>query len=206
MGAFSYQLFCSFVAENWKYGWMGQFMWGVFSQYLQIPPSKIIAMTGANFSGDTNPKNASSVYKGASSFTRCVWEVRLGHAVTLLSPALCRGFAGFPAIDAEDRARARRGAAGYLRRRFLGDGGAQGHLHLHDHHRGGQVPARHHRQAHDRGQHVQVHLRLRRVQVSLPFKQKKNIKYNTAAYKTCSAPYIMYIQYNAAGYKHAAAR
>ena len=60
---------------------MGQFMWGVFSQYLQMESSSIIAMTCANFTWATDPSNPASVYHGASSFTRCVWEVNLGHVV-----------------------------------------------------------------------------------------------------------------------------
>eukprot|EP00291_Cryptomonas_curvata_P019850 CAMPEP_0172158522 /NCGR_PEP_ID=MMETSP1050-20130122/4420_1 /TAXON_ID=233186 /ORGANISM="Cryptomonas curvata, Strain CCAP979/52" /LENGTH=503 /DNA_ID=CAMNT_0012827925 /DNA_START=62 /DNA_END=1573 /DNA_ORIENTATION=+ len=68
-----------FVAENWEGGWLGQFMWGVFSNYLQLQSSDIAAMTTLNFTGATDPKNATSVYKGASSFTRCVWEVNLGN-------------------------------------------------------------------------------------------------------------------------------
>ena len=72
----------SFVAENWKGGWLGQFMWGIFSNYLQLQSSDIAAMTTLNFTGATDPKNATSVYKGSSSFTRCVWEVNLGNIVS----------------------------------------------------------------------------------------------------------------------------
>ncbi len=75
-------LFPSFVAANWRFGWLGQFMWGVFTNYLQLDPSEIVAMTTLNFTGATNPKNETSVYKGASSYTRCVWEVKIGNAVT----------------------------------------------------------------------------------------------------------------------------
>ena len=78
----------SFVAENWQQGWMGQFMWGVFSNYLNVQNSNIVAMTTINFTGATNPKNATSVYKGASSFTRCVWEVNLGNVVSPYLPTL----------------------------------------------------------------------------------------------------------------------
>ena len=60
-------------------------MWGVFSRYLKIKGSNIIAMTGANFTSSTDPKNPASVYHGASSFTRCVWEVHLGNAVRVTS-------------------------------------------------------------------------------------------------------------------------
>ncbi len=75
---------CSFVAENWRNGWMGQFMWGVFTNYMGLAGSDIIAMTTANFTGATDPNNGTSVYKGSSSFTRCVWEVRLGHVVSVI--------------------------------------------------------------------------------------------------------------------------
>ncbi len=53
-----------FVAENWQHGWMGQFMWGGFINYMGLTESDIIAMTTANFSMDTNPANKTSVYKG----------------------------------------------------------------------------------------------------------------------------------------------
>ncbi len=72
----------SFVAENWKSGWLGQFMWGVFTNYMDLESSDIIAMTSVNFTGATNPKNSSSVYNGSSSFTRCVWEINLGNVVS----------------------------------------------------------------------------------------------------------------------------
>jgi hypothetical protein len=62
---------------------MGQFMWKVFSDHLDLDGSNIIAMTTINFTYATNPKNPASVYKGSSSFTRCVWEVRLGNVVSL---------------------------------------------------------------------------------------------------------------------------
>ena len=46
-------------------------------------------MTTLNFTGATDPKNATSVYKGSSSFTRCVWEVNLGNVVSSCNdPAL----------------------------------------------------------------------------------------------------------------------
>lgn len=73
----------SFVAENWQYGWMGQFMWGVFTKYMDLQSGDILAMTTINFTSATDPQNASSVYHGASSFTRCVWEVHLGNAVAI---------------------------------------------------------------------------------------------------------------------------
>jgi hypothetical protein len=63
---------------------MGKFMRGVFMDYMGLETSDIVAMTTANFSMDTNPQNVTSVYKGSSSFTRCVWEVRLGHVVSVI--------------------------------------------------------------------------------------------------------------------------
>ncbi len=63
---------------------MGRFMWGVFTEYMGLAGSDIIAMTTANFSMDTNPLNETSVYKGSSSYTRCVWEVHLGHIVSTI--------------------------------------------------------------------------------------------------------------------------
>ncbi len=56
-------------------------MWGVFTNYMGLHSDDIVAMTTLNFTSATDPKNASSVYKGSSPFTRCVWEVRLGNAV-----------------------------------------------------------------------------------------------------------------------------
>lgn len=63
---------------------MGRFMWGVFTAYMGLEENDIIAMTTANFSIHTDPENETSVYKGSSSYTRCVWEVRLGHAVSVV--------------------------------------------------------------------------------------------------------------------------
>jgi hypothetical protein len=60
-------------------------MWGVFSDYLHLQNSDIAAMTTLNFTNATDPKNATSVYKGSSSFTRCVWEVNLGNVVSSCS-------------------------------------------------------------------------------------------------------------------------
>ena len=60
--------YSSFVAENWQYGWLGQFMFQIFSSNLQL--KNIVAMTSLNFTGATDPKNKTSVYKGASLFTR----------------------------------------------------------------------------------------------------------------------------------------
>jgi hypothetical protein len=74
----------SFVAKNWQHGWMGKFMWGVFTNYLGLEEGDIIAMTSANFSMATNPQNITSVYKGFSTITRCVWEIYLGNVVSLL--------------------------------------------------------------------------------------------------------------------------
>eukprot|EP00292_Cryptomonas_paramecium_P013196 CAMPEP_0113674476 /NCGR_PEP_ID=MMETSP0038_2-20120614/7436_1 /TAXON_ID=2898 /ORGANISM="Cryptomonas paramecium" /LENGTH=221 /DNA_ID=CAMNT_0000591053 /DNA_START=64 /DNA_END=726 /DNA_ORIENTATION=- /assembly_acc=CAM_ASM_000170 len=68
-----------FVASNWGHGWIGKFMWGVFSNYLGLTDDNIIAMTTVNFTSATDPKNKTSVYKGSSSYTRCVWEVNLGN-------------------------------------------------------------------------------------------------------------------------------
>ena len=51
-----------------------------------LQSSNIVAMTTANFTNATDPNNASSVYRGASSFTRCVWEVRLGNVVSIVDP------------------------------------------------------------------------------------------------------------------------
>ena len=70
------------MAENWQSGWLGKFMWGVFSDHLGLKSSDIVAMTTLNFTNATNPKNATSVYQGASSYTRCVWEVKIGNAVS----------------------------------------------------------------------------------------------------------------------------
>ena len=61
---------------------MGQFMWGVLSNYLNLRSTDILAMTTINFTSATDPKNPNSVYHGASSFTRCVWEIRLGNVVS----------------------------------------------------------------------------------------------------------------------------
>jgi hypothetical protein len=74
----------SFVAENWRSGWLGRFAWGILSnqQYqLALGSADIAAMTTLNFSAATDPRNASSAYRGSSSFTRCVWEVHLGNIV-----------------------------------------------------------------------------------------------------------------------------
>jgi hypothetical protein len=80
---------CSFVAENWQYGWMGQFMWGVFNSHLKMESSDIIAMTPLNFTNATDPKNPNSVYFGSSSFTRCVWEIRQGNVVRSRPQSMC---------------------------------------------------------------------------------------------------------------------
>jgi hypothetical protein len=39
-------------------------MWGVFTNYMGLTGSDIIAMTTANFFMDTNPAKKTSVYKG----------------------------------------------------------------------------------------------------------------------------------------------
>jgi len=47
----------------------------------------VIALTRANFTAESR-----AVYKGSSSFTRCVWEVKLGHVdlcVGEYCPCLC---------------------------------------------------------------------------------------------------------------------
>ncbi len=61
-------------------------MWRVLSVHLGL--KKIQAMTSINFTSATDPKNATSVYKGSSSFTRCVWEVSLGNVVSRNLPPL----------------------------------------------------------------------------------------------------------------------
>ena len=75
--------FGSFVAANWKNGWIGRYMNGVFFDYLQLQEDDIIALTTLNFTGSTDPNNATSVYLGASAWTRCCWELHLGHLVKL---------------------------------------------------------------------------------------------------------------------------
>mmetsp|Transcript_6279 Transcript_6279/g.14664 ORF Transcript_6279/g.14664 Transcript_6279/m.14664 type:complete len:796 (-) Transcript_6279:127-2514(-) len=59
-----------FVAENWDSGWVGELAHNIV-QSLQI---NVTAMTRANFS-----EAGYNAYKGVSSYTRCVWEVRVGH-------------------------------------------------------------------------------------------------------------------------------
>ena len=89
-------------------------MWGVFSDYLEMKSSDIVAMTCANFSNATDPSNPASVYHGASSFTRCVWEVHLGHAVRFILCATRFYIFLWGRDPAEDR-------AGSVRRRLLGN-------------------------------------------------------------------------------------
>mmetsp|Transcript_7423 Transcript_7423/g.17958 ORF Transcript_7423/g.17958 Transcript_7423/m.17958 type:complete len:715 (+) Transcript_7423:3-2147(+) len=59
-----------FVAENWNTGWVGELAHNIVTS-LQL---NITAMTRANFS-----EAGRAAYEGASSYTRCVWEVRVGH-------------------------------------------------------------------------------------------------------------------------------
>jgi hypothetical protein len=49
---------------------------------MNLSDSDIIAMTAANFSYETDPRNPEAVYQGASIYTRCVWEIKLGNAVS----------------------------------------------------------------------------------------------------------------------------
>jgi hypothetical protein len=79
----SCSLVYSFAAENWQHGWMGKFMWGVLTEQMGLEGRDILAMTAANFSMATSPRNITSVYKGSSSTTRCVWEVYLGNVVSI---------------------------------------------------------------------------------------------------------------------------
>ena len=57
-------------------------MWGVFTKRMNLTNDDIIAMTKANFSGETDPKNETSVYQGDSSYSRCAWEIKLGNVVS----------------------------------------------------------------------------------------------------------------------------
>jgi hypothetical protein len=63
---------------------MGKFMWNVLFNRLKLTDEDIIAMTTVNFTGATDPNNITSVYKGVSAFTRCVWEIKLGNVVCSL--------------------------------------------------------------------------------------------------------------------------
>eukprot|EP00291_Cryptomonas_curvata_P029309 CAMPEP_0172208410 /NCGR_PEP_ID=MMETSP1050-20130122/34448_1 /TAXON_ID=233186 /ORGANISM="Cryptomonas curvata, Strain CCAP979/52" /LENGTH=649 /DNA_ID=CAMNT_0012887981 /DNA_START=237 /DNA_END=2183 /DNA_ORIENTATION=- len=68
-----------FVASNWRSGWVGALMGAVFDD-LGLKEENIEAMTKANFSVDTDPKNQNGVYfGGGSSFTRCIMELTLDH-------------------------------------------------------------------------------------------------------------------------------
>eukprot|EP00286_Rhodomonas_abbreviata_P023536 CAMPEP_0181311544 /NCGR_PEP_ID=MMETSP1101-20121128/13196_1 /TAXON_ID=46948 /ORGANISM="Rhodomonas abbreviata, Strain Caron Lab Isolate" /LENGTH=668 /DNA_ID=CAMNT_0023418287 /DNA_START=84 /DNA_END=2090 /DNA_ORIENTATION=- len=60
-----------FDAKLWNSGWVGALASTIFAN-LGV---EVIAMTHANFS-----LNSAAVYSGGSSYTRCVWEVRLGMA------------------------------------------------------------------------------------------------------------------------------
>eukprot|EP00291_Cryptomonas_curvata_P018852 CAMPEP_0172168344 /NCGR_PEP_ID=MMETSP1050-20130122/10082_1 /TAXON_ID=233186 /ORGANISM="Cryptomonas curvata, Strain CCAP979/52" /LENGTH=445 /DNA_ID=CAMNT_0012839249 /DNA_START=284 /DNA_END=1621 /DNA_ORIENTATION=+ len=69
-----------FVASNWQSGWVGALLLDVFHS-MGLQDEHIEAMTQLNFSGATDPHNRSGVFfGGVSAFTRCVWEVQLGHA------------------------------------------------------------------------------------------------------------------------------
>uniref|UniRef100_A0A7S0W1Q3 Ionotropic glutamate receptor C-terminal domain-containing protein n=1 Tax=Hemiselmis tepida TaxID=464990 RepID=A0A7S0W1Q3_9CRYP len=59
-----------FVWSNWVEGWVGEFT----NTFLKELNMNVTALTRANFS-----KEVYEVYKGGSSYTRCVWEVRLGN-------------------------------------------------------------------------------------------------------------------------------
>ena len=58
-----------FVFGNWNGGWIGFFM----HQVLKDIRVNVIALTDANTSNDVL-----EMYTGPSSYTRCVWEVKLG--------------------------------------------------------------------------------------------------------------------------------
>jgi len=59
-----------FVWQNWEEGWVGEFT----NTFLLKLNMNVTTLTRANFS-----KEVYEVYKGGSSYTRCVWEVRLGN-------------------------------------------------------------------------------------------------------------------------------
>ena len=59
-----------FVFDNWNAGWVGAYM----HQAISDLGVKVIAMTKANFSA------AALNVSTASSFTRCVWDVKFGNA------------------------------------------------------------------------------------------------------------------------------
>lgn len=58
-----------FEWKNWNSGWVGALLANVFAE---LNPPEIIAMTRANFSEEVY-----DVYTGGSSYTRCVYEIRL---------------------------------------------------------------------------------------------------------------------------------
>ena len=61
---------------------VGQYMHGVLFNYLGLDDQSIVAMTEANFTGATDPANATSVNKSQLSSIRCIWEVALGNVVS----------------------------------------------------------------------------------------------------------------------------
>jgi hypothetical protein len=58
-----------FDYKNWHHGWIGELM-GSIAESLEL---NVTLLTRANFS-----EESAQNFKGASSFTRCVWEVKLG--------------------------------------------------------------------------------------------------------------------------------
>lgn len=58
-----------FIARNWDQGWVGE----LFATITNNLGANVVAMTRANFTAAS-----SQIYKGASSYTRCVWEVNRG--------------------------------------------------------------------------------------------------------------------------------
>ena len=59
-----------FVARNWDGGWIGEMVADILFQL----DWNVTALTRANFS-----QESAEIYTGSSSYTRCVWEVRLGN-------------------------------------------------------------------------------------------------------------------------------
>lgn len=55
--------------QNWGGGWVGETITNIFRE---LNPPEVIAMTRANFSDEVYEE-----YKGGSSYTRCVYEIRL---------------------------------------------------------------------------------------------------------------------------------
>lgn len=58
-----------FEWQNWAGGWVGATITNILAE---LNPPEIIAMTRVNFSEEVY-----DVYKGGSSYTRCVYEIRL---------------------------------------------------------------------------------------------------------------------------------